>query len=82
MIVEFGFPTDVWEIIPRSFPTVDGTFEEAWRERLIAAYVASVGEQDGQTREIVSALARETASASLPPDRADFLKLIEKSLHQ
>lgn len=31
--------------------------------------------------EIVAALARETASAGLPPDRADFLKLIEKSLH-
>jgi len=73
MIVEFGFPTDVWEIIPRSFPTVDGTSEEAWRERLIAAYVASVGEQDGQTREIVSALAAKIRKQISPLDVATVL---------
>lgn len=31
-------------------------------------------------REIISGLVRETTSATLPADRADFLKLIEKSL--
>lgn len=31
--------------------------------------------------DIVSALARELASANLPADRADFLSLIDKSLH-
>ncbi|MEY3898478.1 MAG: hypothetical protein RLZZ214_4000, partial [Verrucomicrobiota bacterium] len=39
------------------------------------------GEQTGSIDpEILAALARETASATLPPDRAEFLKLIEKAL--
>ena len=33
------------------------------------------------TPAMVSALARETASATLPADRAEFLRLIENSLH-
>ncbi len=40
------------------------------------------GEQPGVIHpEILSALARETASATLPTDRAKFLELIENSLH-
>jgi hypothetical protein len=39
------------------------------------------GEQTGSIdREIISALARENTSATLPADRAEFIKLIEKSL--
>ncbi len=39
------------------------------------------GEQtDSIDREIISALARENTSATLPADRAELLKLIEKSL--
>ncbi len=39
------------------------------------------GEQSGSIdREIISALVRENTSATLPADRAEFLKLIEKSL--
>jgi hypothetical protein len=39
------------------------------------------GEQSGLIdKEILAALSRETASATLPPDRADFLKIIDKSL--
>lgn len=39
------------------------------------------GEQTGSIdREILSALVRENTSATLPADRAEFLKLIEKSL--
>jgi hypothetical protein len=36
---------------------------------------------DGIDSDIVSALAREVATATLPNDRADFLNLIDKSLH-
>jgi hypothetical protein len=32
--------------------------------------------------EIVAALAREIASTTLAADRADFLTLIDRSLHQ
>ncbi|MEO5915646.1 MAG: hypothetical protein ABIS50_15535 [Luteolibacter sp.] len=40
------------------------------------------GEQTGIIdAEVVAALAREIASSNLPPDRADFLSLIDKSLH-
>lgn len=40
------------------------------------------GEQQGLIdTEVVAALARETASSELPPERADFLVLIDKSLH-
>ena len=39
------------------------------------------GEQTGSIDpQILAALARETATATLPADRADFLKLIEKAL--
>ncbi len=39
------------------------------------------GEQSGSIdREIISALARENTSATLSTDRAEFLKLVEKSL--
>lgn len=31
--------------------------------------------------DIVSALARETASSTLPPERAEFLSLVDRSLH-
>jgi anti-sigma factor ChrR (cupin superfamily) len=40
------------------------------------------GEQKGLIdAEVVAALARESASSGLPADRADFLVLIDKSLH-
>ncbi len=40
------------------------------------------GDQQGLIdAEVVAALARETASSELPPERADFLILIDKSLH-
>lgn len=73
MIVEFEFPSDVWEIIPRTFPTVDGLSEEAWSARLVAAYVASVGEQDGQTARIVTALASAVREQIDPLDVATVL---------
>ena len=39
------------------------------------------GEQTGSIDPVIlAALARETASATLPADRADFLKLIEQAL--
>ena len=50
---------------------------------LVCAYALWLsGEQtDGIDSDIVSALAREVATATLPTDRADFLSLIDKSLH-
>jgi len=73
VIVEYGFPSDVWEIIPKSFPTLDGLTEAAWIERLVSAYVVTVGEAGGQTRELVPALARGVRQQVLPDDVATVL---------
>jgi hypothetical protein len=73
MIVEFEFPSDVWEIIPRDFPTVDGLTEEAWSARLVATYIDSVGDQDGLTTRIVSDLALRARNQIDPLDVATVL---------
>ncbi len=63
---------------PAAEPSDDARFAA-----LICTYAKWLSREDGATldRDLLSALTRENAAENLPPERADFLALIEQTLN-